>query len=123
MNSVLVDVSSMAGTMLTRRESGPTASPGMLGAPASMAPLPNTQVEAPWNRAALRKSLKEKATLSALTPIFGWSWVTLLELSALYTCQVPAGSVVSETPKTSTLPNEGVTNATPEANQRLLIAS
>src|SRR5712692_5188847 len=123
MNSVLVDVSSIAGTILTRRESGPTAWPGMLDAPASMAPFPKTQVEAPRNRLAFRKSLKEKATLSALTPIFGWSWVTLLELSALYTCHVPAGSLVSETAKTSTLPNEGVTKATREANQRPLIAS
>ena len=82
MYSVLVAESSIAGTMLTRDESGPIASPGMLLSPCNMADFPNTQVEAPWKSAALRKSLKENATLSLLTPILGWSWVTLLLLSA-----------------------------------------
>ena len=71
MYSVLVADSSIAGTMLTRDESGPIASPGMLPSPWSMAAFPKTHVDAPWKDAAFRKSLKEIANLSVLTPIFG----------------------------------------------------
>src|SRR5437868_5930054 len=57
MYSVAVADSWIAGTMLTRDGSGPTASPGILLSPWSMAAFPNTQVEAPWNSAALRSKI------------------------------------------------------------------
>ena len=58
--------------------------------------------------------------MSELTPILGWSWVSVEELSALYWYHVPVASVLAETAITTTLAYVGGMKATPDANHRWL---